>query len=875
MPRVGARRQSDIQPRADNSALNPDLLTEALNRPRAALARATQVLIADPTWETASMAHQAIGIVLRDRGELAPALDHLQHALTLARRCGDHQRVADVLATLGAAHVMAGSTRRGLSLITAAADLATGETLAKVRMRHAFLLRLLGRQGDALAEINRALEGIRYAGDTVWEGRALNSRALVHLARGDISRAEKDLRSAHRLFESADQRLEAVFVVHNLGVIAYARNDIPRAIRLFTAAARDYDELQIRSPDLALDHAHALLTTGLTSEAMRVVETALQDTSLQPTKRAELLLMYASALVASKDYSGARAQAKQAKDLFKRQQRVSWLAKARLIDAQARFEMGECTPALLRTVTSVASELEEHRTEEASLARLLAARVAKRLGDPTWHDQLAAVSKYRLNGAPLVKATGWLARALMYDDTDRRRALNACLKGLDAVDEYCAQFGSLEFRALGTTHGTELTRMAMRHAVQGGHPRTILRTSERSRGSALALSPVRPGKDSTAVRELAAVRDIERRLQEAEAHGVPTDELRRQRATLENRVRHKTLIRAAAHATPARARTDFDLDELLTVGQDVTFIEIVDVDDELSAVGVTDGVVRRCHIGSRRRAMQALGTAHFFLHGISHGVPLQLSEGLGADLERALLGPAVAWLGDREVVVCPPTSFHTTPWGLLPSLRDRPVSVTPSGALWLRARATRRSATDQVVLVCGPRLVGGATEIREISKRYPHAVLLEGADATVRNVLHWIDGARLVHLAAHGSFRPDNPLFSNLTLHDGPLTVHDLDSLHEPPHRIILSACDSGVGSPTGAQEILGLNSALISRGTVGIASSVCKVNDQAATQYMLSLHSALAAGLDLPRALAAARTESERSDLAQATAAAFTAFGL
>ena len=56
-------------------------------------------------------------------------------------------------------------------------------------------------------------------------------------------------------------------------------------------------------------------------------------------------------------------------------------------------------------------------------------------------------------------------------------------------------------------------------------------------------------------------------------------------------------------------------------------------------------------------------------------------------------------------------------------------------------------------------------------------------------------------------------MFSALELDDGPLTVHDFERLGRAPHRIVLSACESGVVAPIGAGELLGLVSALLSDG--------------------------------------------------------------
>jgi hypothetical protein len=319
----------------------------------------------------------------------------------------------------------------------------------------------------------------------------------------------------------------------------------------------------------------------------------------------------------------------------------------------------------------------------------------------------------------------------------------------------------------------------------------------------------------------------------------------------------------------------FDLEALCDHLGAGSFVEIVEVDDLLHAVVVTDGRIRMREIGPRKQAVTALGVARFTLHGIGRGVPLPFPPGLGADLEEAVLGPAVHLLGPGPVVVSPPTRFHGAPWGLMPSLAGRPVSVTPSAALWTRAQRATQPDARKVVLVAGPRLTGGELELRALQARYPAATVLRGEDATVERVLAAVDGAWLVHLATHGVFRPDNPMFSCLSLYDGPLTVHDLERLRKPPYRIVLSACDSAIGSPTGAEELLGLQSALIGLGTAGIASSIAEVNDQATIRLMVDLHAALGSGLSLPRALSRARQSAGDSPVDRATAAAFMAFGV
>jgi CHAT domain-containing protein len=222
------------------------------------------------------------------------------------------------------------------------------------------------------------------------------------------------------------------------------------------------------------------------------------------------------------------------------------------------------------------------------------------------------------------------------------------------------------------------------------------------------------------------------------------------------------------------------------------------------------------------------------------------------------------------------------PWGLLVSLRSRALNVAPSASSWLRARRTVSAsvldaAANPVVLVRGPGLVSEGAEVPQLAADYAtdcEPVVLGGGTATVSRVLSAIDGARLVHIAAHGTFRADSPLFSSLRLDDGPLTVYDLERLRRGPHNLVLSSCDSGVIAPAGANELLGLASSLIPLGTAGIVASVVPVNDAAVVPLMLALHRGLRRGASLAEALRDARRGSESDPVAMATGWSFICLG-
>jgi hypothetical protein len=246
---------------------------------------------------------------------------------------------------------------------------------------------------------------------------------------------------------------------------------------------------------------------------------------------------------------------------------------------------------------------------------------------------------------------------------------------------------------------------------------------------------------------------------------------------------------------------------------------------------------------------------------------------LGRRLEEVLLGPAARQLGDGAVVIVPPGRLHGLPWALLPALADRVHAVAPSATAWRTSRSAP-PAPAKVVLVRGPGLAAPVAELTALRELYPDARVLSDGAATAGQVLDALDGTALAHIAAHGSFRVDNPLFSSLRLDDGPLTVYDFERLRRAPHRIVLPSCGSGRLLPVGADELLGLATALLPLGTAGIVASLVPVNDAATVPLMVALHTALRAGATCAEALHEARRAAGDDPVHRATALSFVALG-
>jgi CHAT domain-containing protein len=240
-----------------------------------------------------------------------------------------------------------------------------------------------------------------------------------------------------------------------------------------------------------------------------------------------------------------------------------------------------------------------------------------------------------------------------------------------------------------------------------------------------------------------------------------------------------------------------------------------------------------------------------------------------------LLLPLANELGDRELVIVPTGPLHALPWPALPGCAGRAVSVAPSAALWHRAATGPLETDGHRVFAAGPDLPHATAEVAALARRRAGA-RLTGRRARVDAVASALDGAGLGHIAAHGSFRADNPLFSALHLADGPLTVYDLERLGRPPRHLVLSACDSGLPAVHPGDELLGLTAALLGLGTRSLVATVVPVPDRTSRPLMLRLHHHLDAGLGPAAALTRAQLDVARRDdvTARVTALGFVCFG-
>jgi CHAT domain-containing protein len=132
-----------------------------------------------------------------------------------------------------------------------------------------------------------------------------------------------------------------------------------------------------------------------------------------------------------------------------------------------------------------------------------------------------------------------------------------------------------------------------------------------------------------------------------------------------------------------------------------------------------------------------------------------------------------------------------------------------------------------------------------ISSLFPEATTLLDAQADRAALYQHAGSTQVLHLASHGNFRVDNPLFSSLRLADGWLTVRDIYQLELRNCELVtLSACETGVNALMPGDEWIGLARGFFSADVPSLLVSQWAVDDQATASFMVSFYSCLLSGI-------------------------------
>lgn len=813
------------------------------------------------------------GVAQNHAGRPARALPLLRDALDLLTEDGrivDDRLAARIWISIATSESELGGLARGLAALDEASRFVATAADAGLQALYdnqlGFMLVRGGRVADGLRYLDAAVDGIEHA-DPATHYSILLNRGTTHLFQGNLRAARDDLTRAITTAQAEQMAAAEVKAQHNLGYLEFLAGNLASALRIMDEVLQI--DADVSPAVILLDRARVLIEAGLHRDADHALRSAgelfradrlFKDVGDVELARAECALL-------DGQIAAARRLAGKARDRFRSRSNDRWRRDAELLLLHADLAAGRpgarLAPAALRLAAEFRAELLETQARTAQLiaaeALLRAGRVSEAAGVASEggviraNDSISARLHTRLVRGRLHSAGGDLAAA--------RREIRT---GLNELARHQARFGSIDVQTAGAVHGRALAELHVGLALREGKPRGVLAAVELGRAASTRVQPVVAPTDAGVADQLAELRKLSEDLRHRSSDPsavTAVQGLRRKIAEIQQTLRSQSWHLQGS----GQAERTASVEEILAglAGAGAIGITYLASGGQLHALVAVDGRLQLVPLGPsapifelvrRVRADLDMVARGNLIEAIADAVRRSLASSL-QQLDRLLVGPLN--LPGGRLVLSPTGPLAVLPWGLLPSLRGCPVVVGYSGTAWLRAAAGPGRPGGRVLAIAGPGLAHAEAEAKTVAQYWPAGDQLTGPAADQAAVKAALAEANVLHLAAHGTHQPENPLFSSIRLADGPLFAYELDETSRPAEHVVLAACELGQATIRPGDEPLGLTSVLLHLGTRSVISGIAKVHDQVAAEVMVGYHRALSRGVDSAQALADACADS------------------
>lgn len=829
--------------------------------------------------------HANCVVALDELGRYQEALAEAALARPLLQAHGLHRPLASLELNAAALHrhldnygEALAACDRGRALAT---ELGKAILVAKFDVNRALILDDLDSHPTAIATLAEALAVFDEQGHVLEAARARLNLGLLHTHRGHYREALRILGAARQGFAALNNEMEvAVVELHRAGV--YLRlNLLPEAIERYAEAHRLFERR-------GLFRQMALADSEAAQAYHRIGE---PETAAHLLARAQHLLISAGAppiLSALLD----------------------------LLQAEFSLQSGAPAQALERAQSALVVLTEETFPIKRAHARLVMAHAAQMRGDlknaAAAYEQVLSVVGPAGLAEPTYRAQLGLARLAEQTD-DVVSALSQYSQAADTVTRACLGLGGTDLRTSFMVDKGEAHEAAVLLSLAAGNIPKAFACTEAGRISAGMLLSMRAADldqgetlRSQITDEVAQQRDawngLYRRLDgprwtDAPAMGAPKGPVQQER-----------LHTGPAVASDSEGASGPEMPALADGGEAAIHSQLQSTQRRLAdllrsgpAPGITyyDPPADLQTIQSRLRPGEGM-LAYFVARGqvvgfwldqqrLSAAPNLASVEAISHNMDRLRLAVrretadtqvSLSWFhrtllapfetemqGVGRLFVVPHSLLHYLPFHALydgqSHLLDRCEVVYLPAASRLRQRtaATPRSA---LVIGCdfGGHLPAIPQEVQAIHRLFAASVaqnsiqprLLLGQEATIARVCQLAPESGILHLAAHGVFRQDSPLFSYLNLADGPLILADVERLSLSQTTLVtLSACETGTGDLRGG-DLFGLSQAFLQAGAASLVASLWPVPDEATRELMIGFYRQLLAGQSKAAALRAAQ---------------------
>jgi CHAT domain-containing protein len=501
----------------------------------------------------------------------------------------------------------------------------------------------------------------------------------------------------------------------------------------------------------------------------------------------------------------------------------------------------------------------------AQEAALLEARARLQTGDTAGARQVCAEVEQALGGRPLAGLL-WQVHHLTgqawQQEGDLAQARAHYEKALEMIERDQRRIADVELRASALSDKLAVYQDLAALLVHEHDYDAALQVIERSKARALVdalqarLEDILPhDQDDPAVQrlldELRALRaDLDRRYRqqgsalagEGEVRGAVLDAsaeiTRLERAYVEQARQLSRLDPGYGTVLGTHVASTAEIQETLL--HDALLVEYYTVRGQLSVLVLApDGTISHYSLGQ-------MAEVERLVEQLPHRSLKSPDGRVWTALYDRLVAPwASALAGVRHLVVVPDGALHYVPFQALRCqgtgrylIEEHEVSYAPSATLLVltgRMRPVRRDFA-LVLGYDGGQLAHVPAEMGVIVGAFSGLTMFSGDQASRERLEAFASQADVIHIAAHGDFRSDAPLFSFVALADGRWQVADVYRQRLRASLVTLGACQTGRGRLTGG-DLIGFAHALFYAGAQAVLVSLWPIHDASTAVLMAALY--------------------------------------
>ena len=303
-----------------------------------------------------------------------------------------------------------------------------------------------------------------------------------------------------------------------------------------------------------------------------------------------------------------------------------------------------------------------------------------------------------------------------------------------------------------------------------------------------------------------------------------------------------------------------------------TLIEYFSVKDQFIAAIVTRDGLEIVPVTPVSRVVNLIRMLHFQISKFRLGAEyvrtfekslLAAAQAHLGQLYQEVLAPLRGHLHGKHLVIVPHGVLHYLPFHALFDgagylIDSFTVSYAPSASIFAHCqrKPARTSGSSLILGVPDSQAPLILDEVRSVAGILPDAELLVGADANEAALREKGSHSRLIHIATHGSFRQDNPMFSGIRLGGAYLSLYDLYHLKLEAELVTLSGCATGLNVVAPGDELLGLIRGLLYAGAQSLLLTLWDVNDRSTADFMTRFYRRIRDGEGKASALQGAMRE-------------------